>query len=162
MSDFISTFHIDASLLIAQLINFAIVCVALYYLVVKPLSALMKDRQETIEIGLKKATESESLLVEAKNQADEIVKQARVESNVILGKAQDQASTVITTAEKQALEKKEAILRQAEIEAQAEKVEMEKAFQKEAADVVIRGMKRVLKEDVTDEVKQKAVQKLSL
>lgn len=161
MSDFISTFHIDASLLIAQLINFVIVCVALYYLVVKPLQNLMKNRQETIEEGLRKADQSQTLLVEAKNQAEEIIKQARQESNAILGKAQDQAGTVVTTAEKQALEKKEQILRQAETEAEAAKKEMEKAFQSKAADVVVQGMKRVLQEDVSVDVKEKAAGKLS-
>ncbi|KKQ21186.1 MAG: ATP synthase subunit b, sodium ion specific [Candidatus Nomurabacteria bacterium GW2011_GWA1_37_20] len=60
MQEFITTFHIDWKLMVAQLFNFGVVFLAFYLLAAKPLRKLMKERGEVISKGLndsKKATE---------------------------------------------------------------------------------------------------------
>ena len=60
MKEFITTFHIDWKLMVAQLFNFGVVFLAFYLLAAKPLRKLMKERGEVISKGLndsKKATE---------------------------------------------------------------------------------------------------------
>ena len=65
MQEFITTFHIDWKLMVAQIINFALVFSVFYLLAAKPLSKLMKDRTQEIETGLLDAKTSRELLEKA-------------------------------------------------------------------------------------------------
>ena len=64
MESIISTFHIDWKIIIAQVINFAIVFVVLYIFALKPLSKLMKERSEKIAKGIDDAKTNAKLLDE--------------------------------------------------------------------------------------------------
>lgn len=75
MDSLISTFHLDLKLMIAQVINFAIVFVVLYIFALKPLKKLMDERGKTIAGGLENAELQKRLLAEfqekvKKEQAD--------------------------------------------------------------------------------------------
>ena len=48
MDSLITTFHIDWKIVIAQVINFGIVFAVLYFFALKPLSKLMKEREDII------------------------------------------------------------------------------------------------------------------
>lgn len=113
MNSLIETFHIDAKLIIAQMINFGVVFLVLYYFVLKPLLRVMKERSEKIESGLKFSEQVEKdvkeiqekragILAEAKEKADleilEAKKIAEVKSREILDKAQKQAQDIIMVA----------------------------------------------------------------
>lgn len=65
MESIISTFHIDWKIIIAQAINFGVVFVVLYIYALKPLSKLMKERGEKIEMGINDAKRSGELLQKA-------------------------------------------------------------------------------------------------
>ncbi len=59
MDSLVETFHLDVKLLIAQVINFAIVFLVLYYFALKPLLNVMNDRSAKIEKSLEDAKEIE-------------------------------------------------------------------------------------------------------
>ncbi|MCK5415903.1 F0F1 ATP synthase subunit B [Candidatus Parcubacteria bacterium] len=91
MDSLIETFHIDIKLLIAQMINFAIVLSVLYFFALKPLMKTMQDRTKKIEKSLKNAVEIDEkkeelekeykvTLAKAKGEANEIIKKAVVQS----------------------------------------------------------------------------------
>jgi len=65
MDSIISTFHIDWKIIIAQAVNFGIVFVVLYIYALKPLSKLMKEREEKIQRGINDAKKSDELLQKA-------------------------------------------------------------------------------------------------
>lgn len=71
MDEFISTFHIDWKLMIAQIVNFGLVFLIFYLLAAKPLSKLIKDRTEKIETGLSDAQKSRELLQKASEEYKE-------------------------------------------------------------------------------------------
>ena len=71
MQEFIATFHIDWKLMIAQIINFALVFLVFYLLAAKPLSKLMKDRREEIQTGLNSAKAGRELLQKAAEEYQE-------------------------------------------------------------------------------------------
>src|ERR1035437_937357 len=62
MDSIISTFHIDWKIIIAQMVNFAVVFVVLYIFALKPLSKLMAERAEKIKGGIDDAKKSDELL----------------------------------------------------------------------------------------------------
>lgn len=71
MEEFISTFHIDWKLMIAQLFNFGVVFLVFYFLVAKPLRKLMNERSEKISKGLDDAEKSNELLEKATEEYKE-------------------------------------------------------------------------------------------
>lgn len=71
MQEFISTFHIDWKLMIAQLFNFGIVFLAFYLLAAKPLRKIMQDRGEIISKGLDDSKNAAELLKKAGEEYQE-------------------------------------------------------------------------------------------
>ena len=93
MDSFIETFHIDWKIIIAQAINFVIVLFVLYFLVVKPLKKLMKERSENIEGGLNDAKINAELLSKTKKEYDTVISNARLEANTIFQEGKKEAET---------------------------------------------------------------------
>lgn len=83
MDSFIETFHIDWKIIVAQGINFVVVLFILFFLIVKPLKKLMKERTEKIEGGLHDAKANAELLANTKMEYDSIVANARTEAHTI-------------------------------------------------------------------------------
>ena len=59
MESIIKTFHIDWKLMIAQIINFAIVVGIIWYFAIRPLIKKMTERTKTIEKSLEDAKKIE-------------------------------------------------------------------------------------------------------
>jgi len=102
MNALIGTFHIDYKMLIAQIVNFAIVLFVLYKFAYGPLLKVMTDRTEKIEKGLKDAEEANRKLEETE-----------VKEKKVLGEARKEAQSIIDSAEKTALKNKEEFLDEA-------------------------------------------------
>ena len=83
MDSFITTFHIDWKILIAQGINFAIVLLLLYFFALKPLKKVMSERTTVIEKGIADAKHNAELVTKAEMMASA---QAEVESMIATGK----------------------------------------------------------------------------
>lgn len=91
MDSFIETFHIDWKIIIAQSINFIIVLFVLYFLLVKPLKKLMRERSENIAGGLHDAKVNAELLKNTKKEYDTIVANARTEAHTIFQEGKEEA-----------------------------------------------------------------------
>lgn len=93
MESIITTFHIDWKLIIAQLVNFAIVVGVLWFFVLKPLTKVMAERTVTIEKSLRDA--------EAVKQQ---LRRAEEEKQAVIREAQQSARQIIETAKVTAVE----------------------------------------------------------
>ncbi|MDX9817246.1 MAG: F0F1 ATP synthase subunit B [Smithellaceae bacterium] len=89
MDSLVSTFHLDVKLLIAQVVNFGIVFLVLYFFAFKPLLKVMGDRSTKIEKSLRDADEIEKKLSEAKVEKDEIIAAARKAAQAVLAEAKE-------------------------------------------------------------------------
>lgn len=116
MGDIITTFHIDWHLMLAQLINFAIVAFVLWRFAVKPLLKVMTARSKEIQQSLEQAKQIEQELkgmddkkaeaeVEAKRRAQIIVDEAMQEAGKrrqeILEQVRVEAAEAVTSARRQ-------------------------------------------------------------
>jgi F-type H+-transporting ATPase subunit b len=105
MESFISTFHIDWKIIIAQSINFVVVLFILNFLIVKPLKKLMRERSLTIEGGLDDAAKNKELLKNTKKEYEDVLAKARTEAHEIFleGKkdAEDKKKIMIEDAKKE-------------------------------------------------------------
>ena len=77
MDSLIQTFHIDAKLLAAQAINFAIVFAVLYFFALKPLVKVMQERTKKIEKSVKDAQEVDKRLARAEEDYNIKISEAK-------------------------------------------------------------------------------------
>ena len=96
MDSFISTFHIDWKILIAQSINFGIIFLLIYFFALKPIKKIMEERTKSIEGGLTDAKTNAILLANTKKEYEEVIMKARTEAHVIFqeGKKEAEAKKV--------------------------------------------------------------------
>lgn len=152
MEELIGTFHIDASLLIAQIVNFLIVFVVLYFVAVKPLRKVVGKRQEIISKGLSDAQKHEKILEETKSHYDNALREARKEAQNIIDEAKKNAQIESTKIIKEAESHAQKISSGAKLLLEQEKERMLKGAKTELADMVIRATEKILEGSLTKAV----------
>lgn len=121
MEELIKTFHIDIKLILAQLVNFAIVLFVLKRYAYGPVLKMMEERSEKIEKGIADAENAGKKLTEITEK-----------EKAVLVEARKQAQEIITKAEMMAVKSKEEIVVEAKTQAEkiladsAKKIEQEK------------------------------------
>lgn len=160
MDSFIETFHIDWKIIIAQVINFAIVLFVLQFLALKPLKKLMKERTERIEGGLSDATKNAEILKNTKKEYDEVIVNAR-----------NEAHTIFQEGKQEALEKKKEMLVSAgkEVETmisngkkvlEAEKIKMIEEAKNEIVSLVVKATEKLLETHKDESFEKKALEQI--
>jgi len=144
MQELISTFHIDWKLMLAQIVNFGLVFAALYFIAAKPLSKLMKDRTKEITDGLDNAKKAEEDIANANLKKAEIEKEAKNNAKQILAGSQLDGKEIIKEAKDKAIIEKEDIIKQARLDAEKEKKNTEDVFKKEASQIIVDGVRKVV------------------
>ena len=91
MESIISTFHLNTGLLVAQVINFAVVVLVLWYFAFRPLNKKMTERQTEIKDSLVLVEKTKTDLELANKERESILKEARVEAKKIMTEAVDRA-----------------------------------------------------------------------
>lgn len=91
MDALISTFHLDGKLLLAQVVNFLIVFIVLYYGALKPLMKVMRERTSRIDQSLRDADAIEKRLGETDKKTRTMVETAQREAQKLLEEAKSQA-----------------------------------------------------------------------
>ncbi len=126
----IGALGLDVWALLFQVINFAILLLALRFLAYRPLLAMLRHRRETIEEGLRNAQDSAEAQAQTVIEQRRLLQDARTQAHVILAQSKTRAAEVIRTAEvdahaqvKQIISQGEALLAHhaAEVQAQLKK-----------------------------------------
>jgi len=148
MNELISTFHIDWKLMLAQIFNFGLVFLALYFIAAKPLSKLIKDRTEEITTGLDNAKKAEYELSNANIKKEEIIKEAKDDAKKVLANSQADGKEIIKEAKEKAETEKEEIIKQAKLDAEKAKKGADDAVRAEAAGLVTDGVRKIIESHV--------------
>lgn len=155
----IETFHVDVKLLLAQMINFAIVFCILYFFALKPLMKVLAERSKKIEKSLKDAKEIENKLVNTEEEYKKAIAEAKKEANEIMEKAIAQAEEKKQEAVKKAKEEIGAVINQEKAKMQSEKEKTLKEIKKEVVDLVILSMEKVLDEKIDKKKDEEIIKK---
>ena len=131
-------------LMLAQIVNFGLVFLALYFIAAKPLAKLVKDRTKEITDGLENAEIAKTEVANANIKKEEIIKDAKNEAKGILVRSQGDGKKIVQEAKDKAVLEKEEIIKQAKIEADKEKKNGEDAVRKEASVLVVDGVKKMI------------------
>ncbi|MFA6524058.1 MAG: F0F1 ATP synthase subunit B [Candidatus Paceibacterota bacterium] len=144
MDELITTFHIDWKLMIAQIVNFGLVFLALYFIAAKPLKKLIDDRNFEINTGLDNAKDARKALDNANLEKQEIIREAKDSAKVIITQSQSDGKEIVKEAKDKATLEKEEIIKQAKIDAEKEKKTASDAVQKEASVLIADGVKKIM------------------
>jgi len=109
MEELIKTFHIDWKLIVAQLINFAIVLWVLKKFAYGPVLKMMTERADKIDKGVKDAESAGAKLAEIAEK-----------EKAVLVEARKQAQEIVAKSEAVAMKNKEELI--VEAKAQSEKI----------------------------------------
>jgi len=144
MQEFIATFHIDWKLMIAQIINFALVFFVFYLLAAKPLRKLIKDRTEEIETGLSNAKQNAVLLEKTQTEYDAILRKARNEANSIFQTGKKEAETKKAEMIEDAKKEVKTLIDNGKKSLETEKVKMVEEAKKEIAGLAMQATEKLI------------------
>lgn len=151
---------IDWKILVAQIINFAILLYLLKRFAYKPFLKLLEARKKKIEQGLEKSEQAQRLLLATKESEKKIKEAAERKAREIMlaseERAKKRAEEIFILAEK---EKKEIIERAKKLAREEALLEKQKK-EKEIMGAVLTGMEKFLGEKMDSEKDQKLIQKL--
>lgn len=160
MEALIETFHLDAGLLIAQLINFAIVILVLYFFAVKPLTKVMAERTKKIEKSLEDAKKIDEKMEAMQNDYKKTVAQAKKEANDILEKAQEQAEVKRKEMITKTKEEIGQIINEEKVKMQQEKAAVLKEIKADVANLVIASVEKVLEKKMDTKEDNKLIKEM--
>lgn len=151
---------IDWQLLIAQLINFGLLIVALSYLVYRPIIRLLDDRRERIRKSMEEAKQIEHQKREMDALRLEQLRKVDQESGKILEQAKTQAESmkkeIMSSAEKEASQ----ILVKAKQQIDEERTRMLQEAQESLAKIVITMTEKVLEREFSSGDQQRVLTNL--
>ncbi len=158
MDSLITTFHIDWKIIIAQLVNFAIVFAVLYFFALKPLKKLMDERSETIKGGLDNAEKQKELLVAQEKEYADALATARAEAAVMLKEAKKDTEAYRAEMMEKALADVANTVANGKKQIEADKAKMIEDAKKEIVAIVMQATEKVLGEVATGKVETKLVE----
>ena len=157
MDSFIETFHIDWKIIIAQGINFTIVLFVLYFLIVKPLKKLMKERSETISGGLNDAKVNAELLLNTKKEYDQIITKARTEAHTIFQEGKTEAESKKAEMIENAKKEVEIMISNGKKMLESEKAKIIEEAKKEIVSLVVLSTEKLLESHPDNNFEGKAI-----
>lgn len=148
MEELVKTFHIDIKILLAQIINFALVLAVLYKFAYKPILKTLNARTRKIEKGIKHAEDMSHKLAELEKKEREVITEARKESQKIIAVSQISAEKNKEEIICEAKAQSEKILEDARKKIEEEKKKMFLEIKSEVADLAILATEKILKEKI--------------
>ncbi|MEK7122490.1 MAG: F0F1 ATP synthase subunit B [Patescibacteria group bacterium] len=150
---------IDWRLLIAQIVNFAILLAVLYRFVYKPLLGLLEKREKMIEKSVEDAKAIEERLRATEKGSEEILTKACVQAAALLEQAEKTAEERTRAATEKTKEDVRQIVEQTRAMLKNEKEAMIASVRQEIAEVVIHATEQVLRDVSHEKVSEQLVKK---
>jgi len=147
----VGPFGVKPTLLIAQIINFAIVAFVVYQFGIKAVLVTMDERNKKIADGLKYTDEMKKKLADTEVQQMEVLKQASLEGKKVITEARDTAKALAEKVAQDATRQAEDTLKKGLAAIALERQQMLNDLRREVATLVVSTTHRVLDRDLTPE-----------
>jgi F-type H+-transporting ATPase subunit b len=131
------TFGVDWPHLLAQIVSFGIVCVALYLLAYKPILQMLEARRTQIAAGLANAAKIRSELARIESERIDILAKANAEGRQLIDEARAAAARVQADESRKATAAAEEILVKAREAAERDRALMMSELKREVGRLVI-------------------------
>jgi len=147
MSALFETFGIDWHLLFAQGVNFAILAVALTWLLYKPVLRMVRERQAVIEKGVADAMSASRALESAEGEAKRKTDAAEIEASGIVDRARQAAHDEKARITKEAEERAAKIASDADLRAKETAAKALRESEQEIARLAVLAAGKALAKD---------------
>ena len=142
----LASLGLNGQLFVFQLINFTLVAVIVWFLILKPLTKKMDERKKLVDESLDKAKEIETNLAMSEQKFQDRIDDAKVEANRIIAKAGDEAMETANVLKKKAKAEIELLVSQAKKNIEIDRDDMRQSLKKETVDLVVASVEKILKE----------------
>ncbi len=151
---------IDGSLLVIQFVNFALVFLTVWFLILKPLVKKMEERKFLIDESLDRAKIIETNLSMSQVKFDEKIAEAQIQSNKLIADAQIEASRFGERIKDDARKEVEGLVAEAKKNIAHEKKIMEKELREETIHIVLMVAEKLLGEKLDARTNTKFVEEM--
>lgn len=149
---------LDGRLFIIQLINFAIVAIVLWFLVLKPLVKKLTERQKMIDEGLNNAKKAQEQMERSEIDYRAKISEAKKEAQTILEKTEKDAKTLSENLKVKAKQEIENLAEQAKKNILKEKDEMMTGLKGETANLIVAALEKIIGEKMTGDKDKKMIE----
>lgn len=150
---------LDYKILIAQVVNFAILLLILYKIGYQPILKFVHDRTTTIERGVQQALEAKTALTTAKSEHTRIVQEAKQAAQQVLDEAKTQAQVQGQTLIERSKSEAQKVIVKAKQDIRLEHATMVTEARREIAQLVVFTTERVLRKKITSEEDKMLIEK---
>lgn len=154
----LASLGLDGRLFAFQLINFAIVAIILWFLVLKPLVKKLTERQKLIDAGLDNAKKAQEQMERSEVDYRAKISEAKKEAQTILEKTTKDAKTLSENLKTKAKQEIETLAEQAKKNILKEKDEMMTGIKGETADLIVAALEKIIGEKMTNEKDKKMIE----
>lgn len=155
MEALIDTFNLDWKIIVAQLINFAIVFLVLYKFALKPLAKLMDERKQKIAQGLTDAQINAQKALEIERLYQEELNKARMEAQNLLHQMKADIENKKEILLRDSHAEAQALILNTQNQLQAQKTQMINEAKKEIGKLVIESVEKILDQSLDLPTKEK-------
>lgn len=158
MAELIHNLGIDWKILLAQIINFAIILFVLKKFAYKPILKVLDDRRKKIEEAIERSKSVDQKMAEIEALREKIMVEAREESSRIIKKAEEAAYKIQEAALKEAYSKSEKFMAESMKKIQAEREKIFQEVKRETADLVYAAVEKTVGDLADEKLKAKMVE----
>ncbi len=151
---------INYTILIAQLINFAILTFVLWRFAYKPVLKILEDRRRKVEKGVLNSQEAEKKLEEAKEKESQIITEAKKEAMKLIEEAKGRAELRYDDIIKKSKEDIGLIINEEKEKIRQDKAEVLKDIKEEISDLITLGISKFLNKKIDEQEDRKIVEEL--
>ncbi|KKU93889.1 MAG: ATP synthase subunit b [Candidatus Jorgensenbacteria bacterium GW2011_GWA1_48_13] len=158
MSELFHNLGIDWKVLLAQIVNFAILLFVLKKFAYKPILKVLNDRRKKIEEAIERSKGVDEKMAEIEALKEKILVEARRESSEIIKKAEEAADKIQEDALKEAYGKSEKFMAESLKKVQAEREKIFQEVKNETAGLVYAAVERTIGDLADEKLKAKMVE----
>ncbi|MFC1644732.1 F0F1 ATP synthase subunit B [Patescibacteria group bacterium] len=156
--ELINALGLNWKILIAQLINFAVLLFVLYKFAYNPILKMLDDRKDKIEKGIKDAESATDKLVEIERKEKKVLIDARKEAQKIISTAEDMAKRNKEDIMEEAKNQSQGILDKTKKIIEQEKSQMMSEVKKEVIELVYAATQKITEEKINEESDKKIIE----
>lgn len=149
---------LNVQLFIFQLINFGLLVLILWFLILRPLTKKMEERRQKINESLDKAKEVETNLAMSEQRYQERIDEAKVEARSIAERGYAEAEALAETMKQKAKKDIQLLIDQAKRNIQIESAEAMQAVKLDAANLIVEAVRKVLPQKLVSEQDKELVE----
>ncbi len=157
MSELIRNLGIEWKVLLAQIVNFAILLFILKKFAYGPVVRILSERRKKIEEAIKRSRSVDEKMAEIETLKERVLDEARVKSEEIIGKAEQAARKVQEDMLALTHGKSEKLMKDAKKKIEAEREKIFQEVKKEIAEVVALAVEKSVGDLVDRETQEKLV-----